>query len=137
MLDTISNINGRGSRIQPEPKTVNGRGLKRRRLSRYQRAHWAADCVTGTVSLRPSIEQACLLFDVPRALVRKYLKARNGHNGKHRNGYAETLADHITRCSPAERLEAGRKVGVGVIWDTMIIPALVEERAASENPTTA
>jgi hypothetical protein len=113
-------------------KTVNGRGIKHRRLDRFQRAHWAADCVTGAVWLRPSIEQACLLFDVPRTLVRKHLKARNGNGARPQsNSHEETLAEHIARSSSTERLAAARIIGPAELWDSMISPVVEEDRASN------
>jgi hypothetical protein len=42
---------------------------------------------------------------------------------------AESLADHIARSSPTERIEAARTVGVDVIWDSMIAPVIATDRA--------
>lgn len=125
MLDTVSNINGRNSQIQPKPRTINGRGIKRRRLSRHQRVDLAADCVTGAVLLRPSIEQASQLFDVPKGLVRKHLKP---HNGNGRAKPKPPLAVLLRESTSAELVEAARTLGIGVIWDRMIEPVLDEER---------
>src|SRR5262249_11755765 len=59
-------------------------------------------------------------------------KPRNG-----RNGHAETLAEHIARSSPTERLAAARIVGAAELWDSMIEPGVALERAATEaNSTT-
>jgi hypothetical protein len=116
----------------PTPKTINGRGIKRRQLDRFQRAHLAADCVTGEVWLRHSIEQACLLFDVSRTLVRKHLRARKGNGTKPRSsGHAETLAEHIARSTPTERLAAARIIGPAELWDSMISPVVSDERASN------
>jgi len=133
------------------PKTVNGRGLHRRRLNRAQRANLGVDVLVEAVLFKPSIEQVALIFNVPRHELGRRLKLRHEFAAKHpelvrgnprfgngrSNGHTETLADHIGRCSPAEWLEAGRKVGPAVIWDTMISPVLAEEVAASETHTTA
>jgi hypothetical protein len=64
------------------------------------------------------------VLDVTRA--RRDSKRANGQS----NGRGETLAEHIARSSPAERLEAARSVGVAVIWDTMVAPACGEEQVA-------
>lgn len=92
-------------------RQINGRGLKHLKLDVYQRANLAADCVSGVAPLQPSIEQARFLFDVPRSLLSKHLHARNGNgaNGKRKPKPApttESLAEHILRVTPVERLEA-------------------------------
>jgi hypothetical protein len=46
--------------------------------------------------------------------------------------HRETLAEHIARSSPAERMRAGREIGIDVIWDTMISPIIDAERATAE-----
>jgi len=53
-------------------------------------------------------------------------------NGKHTNGHAnsknghsdESLVEHLMRASADELAAAGREIGVGVIFDTMIVPFL-------------
>jgi len=83
--------------------------------------------------LRPSIEQACLLFAVPRQVLSKHLHARNG-NGKRRPKpvTGESLVDHLMRSTPVERLEAARALGPEVVWDEMVLPLIAIERAAAE-----
>ena len=54
-------------------------------------------------------------------------KHTNGHNGhaNGKNGHStESLVDHLRRASAAELAEAGREIGVGLIFDTMIVPIL-------------
>lgn len=92
-------------------RPINGRGLKHLKLDVDQRLNLAADCVSGVAPLQPSIEQARFLFDVPRSLLNKHLHARNGNgaNGKRKPKPApttESLAEHILRVTPVERLEA-------------------------------
>jgi len=125
-----------GSRTPTSPahlRHITGQYLARAHLTRRQRARLAAELANGAAVLSPpTVKQAAALarvsvFDVSKA-------RRNGKPGNGRsNGHEETLADHIGRCSPAERLEAGRKVGPAVIWDTMISPVLAEERAAADD----
>ena len=52
-------------------------------------------------------------------------KHTNGHNG-HANGRhsTETLVEHLRRASADELAAAGREIGVGVIFDAMIVPFL-------------
>jgi hypothetical protein len=53
-------------------------------------------------------------------------------NGKHTNGHAndrnghsdESLVERLRRSSADELAAAGREIGVGVIFDTMIVPFL-------------
>jgi hypothetical protein len=62
------------------------------------------------------------LKDLPR----RHRPRRNGNDH-------ESLAEHIARSSPAERLEAGRVVGPALVWDEMICPVLSDDRAAEDN----
>jgi hypothetical protein len=80
----------------------------------------------------PRLLQVARLCNVPPAKIRLALRERNSKrtNGQS-NGHAETLAEHITRSSPAERAAAARIVGPAALWDTMIIPVISEERAVA------
>jgi hypothetical protein len=114
-------------------RPINGRGLKHLKLDVYQRANLAAHCVSGVAPLQPSIEQARFLFDVPWSLLSKHLRARNGNgsNGKRKpRPTSESLAEHILRVTPAERLAAARIIGVDTVWDEMIAPVIAAEQAA-------
>jgi hypothetical protein len=79
--------------------------------------------------VRPTLKQLVVLCRVPASSI-PHAK-RNGKNG---NGHkpTPTLADRIEAASPAERLEAARKVGIETIWDSMISPIVSEERAAAK-----
>jgi hypothetical protein len=55
---------------------VSGRGIRRRKLTRFQRVRLAADLASGQLQLEPSLGQACELFNVTPAQVREELKAR-------------------------------------------------------------
>jgi len=132
------------------PKTINGRGFHRRRLNRVQRANLGADVLVGAVSLKPSLEQISLIFNVPRYELSRRVKFRREFAAKHpgdprfsgsavgngrSNGHAETLADHIARSSAAERLEAARIIGPAELWDSMISPVVSEERGTAASIT--
>src|SRR5262245_31607039 len=51
--------------------------------------------------------------------------------------HAETLAEHIARSSPTERLAAARIIGPAELWDSMISPVVSDERTATEANSTA
>jgi len=107
-------------------RQINGRGLKHLKLDVDQRLNLAADCVSGVAPLQPSIEQARFLFDVPRSLLSKHLRARNG-NGKPKPA-PTTVAEHILRATPAELQEAARVVGVDTVSDSMVAPLIAADR---------
>jgi hypothetical protein len=109
---------------------MTGQYLARAALTRRQRAKLAAALSKGTTVVAPlTVKQSAALA---RVSVADVSKARNGKHGNGRsNGHAESLADHIARSSPAERLAAARIVGPAELWDTMISPVISEERAAT------
>jgi hypothetical protein len=41
-----------------------------------------------------------------------------------------SLAELLANSSPAERIEAARALGVDVVWDTMIMPIVADEKAS-------
>jgi hypothetical protein len=121
----------------PRPATtpvpiINGRGIKHRHATVYQRAHLAAACVTGAALLRPSAEQASRVFAVPRRLLAKHLRARNRNGGGNGSRKSESLAEHIARSSAAERVEAARVYGIERVWDEMISPLVAADRVVAE-----
>ena len=71
------------------------------------------------------MKQAAAIARVPVLDVTKH--RRNGKRRNGRNGH-QTLADHFARSTPAERAEAGRVVGLDVVWDQMISPVIDEQR---------
>jgi hypothetical protein len=88
-------------------------------------AQWSAlaDVSVGYLSKASqlSVEESNKVFVHERPLI-----GRNG-NGQ-RNGHGESLAEHLVRSSPAERVAAGRALGVAAVWDEMIAP-VIEDRA--------
>ena len=124
------------------PKTINGRGFHRRRLNRVQRANLGADVLVGAVSFKPSLEQISLIFNVPRYELSRRVKFRREFAAKYPmdprfRGHEETLAQHIARSSPTERLAAARIIGPSELWDSMVLPVISDERAATENNSMA
>jgi hypothetical protein len=109
--------------------------IKRRAV---ERAFLAADLVCDRVRLiKPTIGQAAVLLKVNRRYVAA--AAAIGDDNIKRGvivrgrrplitppvkSEPETLAAHLARSTPTERLEAARKIGVGVIWDEMLSPLL-------------
>ena len=63
--------------------TILGRGLARRKITFDETANLAADAVTGLRPYQPSIEQASLIFQVPRHIVSERVRLRTG-GGKRR-----------------------------------------------------
>jgi hypothetical protein len=119
-------------------KTVTGQYIAKAHLTRRQRAKLAAQASKGAVNIYPlTARQAALVARVPRLDVT--VARRNGNGIKFRNGRSagEALADHITRSSAAERLEAARIIGPAELWDSMISPVISDERTATETNSTA
>jgi len=106
--------------------------LARARLNRKQRAELAAALADGAleISVSPTAKQAAMLVAVPVVEVTRV--RRNGKPKRSAPRITETLAEHIMRSSPAERIEAARAVGVDVVWDSMISPVIAAERTAAE-----
>jgi hypothetical protein len=144
---------------QPTSAAITGQYLAKAHLTYRQCVKLAAALSTGAAVLSPmTIGQAAALVGVPVADVSRVRRLNgkppsNGHNDHHhgdgratnpeanlsglldrlKSGRKETLAEHISRSSPEERTAAGREVGPAVIWDTMIVPIVSEERAAGTN----
>jgi hypothetical protein len=126
-----------GSRAPASTTTLTGQYVARAHLTRKQRARLAADLSTGAAVIVPvTVKQAAMLVRVPVLDVSQ--ARRNGKHGNGRsNGHEETLAEHIARSSPTERLAAARIIGVGELWDSMISPVVSDERTATEANSTA
>jgi hypothetical protein len=107
---------------------VTGQYLARAHFTRRQRARLAAELSNGTAVVSPlTVNQAASLLKVP--VLDVTVARRDGKPGNGRNGHGESLADHIARSTPAERLEAARVVGAALLWDQMISPVIAEDRA--------
>jgi hypothetical protein len=116
----------------PTSAAVTGQYLAKAHLTYRQLVKLAAALSTGAAVLTPmTIGQSAALVGVPVADVSR-ARRRNGKPlGNGRNGHAETLAEHISRSTAAERLEAARVLGIENVWDQMISPVLAEERSAA------
>jgi hypothetical protein len=93
---------------------MRGRGIRRRKLSRNQRAKLAADWASGRLQLELSLGQACELFNVPPAQVREELKARAEPERR-----ALALIKAWRACSDSERGAAVHAIGVADVWDVI------------------
>jgi len=128
MLDILrSQSNGNGS-------AINGRGLRRRKLTLDQRIDLAADFVSGQRQLVPSFKHAAALLRTTPTQVRERLKWRAQREARRRgaerrlqvqegaevvNAEAEILAD-AWRSASAEAHEAAvQMIGPGAVWDAI------------------
>ena len=128
MLDILrSQSNGNGS-------AINGRGLRRRKLTLDQRIDLAADFVSGQRQLVPSFKHAAALLRTTPTQVRERLKWRAQRETRRRgaerrlqvqegaemvNAEAEILAD-AWRSTSAEAHEAAvQMIGPGAVWDAI------------------
>jgi len=148
MLQSPIKYDGKPAPASTAIYRLTGQFVARAHLSRTQRAWLAAALANGTAEVYPlTVKQAAEIARVPVLDITK--RRRNGKPSNGRGGHFESLAEHIARSSPAERLDAGRIVGLDVVWDTMISPVLAEgqakaaaaihqaEQAASNSNTTA
>jgi hypothetical protein len=116
---------------------LHGRRVAHIKRNARQRAFLAADLVGGRVRLTGlTVGQAAALLKVSPTYVEAAIKATDdGCRLKVLRGYRplvlskpkktpETLAARLARATPAERAAAAREVGVGAIWDSMIVPSL-------------
>jgi hypothetical protein len=109
---------------------VTGRNLAHQRRSYWQRARLAARLVRGETILTPlTIKQAAAICGAAYHTVAVELAALKAEDAALPS--SETLADHFSRATPAERLEAAREIGVGAIWDSMVNPLLEPEEQIS------
>jgi hypothetical protein len=116
------------------PQVVTGQYLARAHLTRRQRARLAAALSSDTVRAYPlTVRQAATMMGVPVVDVTKARANGKPSNGNERSSSdTETLTEHILRTPPAQRAQAAREVGLAELWDTMMSPALEEEKTAAE-----
>jgi hypothetical protein len=106
--------------------TVNGRGLRHRKMNRNEAARLAADMASGR-PFTPSIQQAAALTGASVRLVTEVLKTRAALQRavEPEVGITE-LSSVLTAleqawyaASPAEREDFVRSVGVDAVWDVI------------------
>jgi hypothetical protein len=108
-------VNGNGS------STINGRGIGRRGLTHYELVELAADAVSGTHPVVPSIQQAPFIFaGVSRAEISTELKRREAYRkeGEAWNALLNFI-DAWNAASPSWRTEAVTHLGVTTVWDAI------------------
>jgi len=122
MLDIVkSTPNGNGS------AAINGRGLRRRKLTLDQRIDLAADIASGRRLLHPSIKATAASLKITPAQVSERLKARAQAERRWQvqneaetvNAEAEILADTWRSVAPESREIAIQLLGPGAVWDVL------------------
>ena len=113
---------------------INGRGLRRRKLTLDQRIDLAADFVSGQRQLVPSFKHAAALLRTTPTQVRERLKWRAQREARRQeaerrlqaqeeaeavNAEAEILADTWRSVAPESREVAIRLLGPGAVWDVL------------------
>jgi hypothetical protein len=138
MLQSTPQYNGAPGPTSPAIPQVTGpvrRGYLGHKRPAWERSDLAAMAYVQKRPIEAPTQQLwAFAYRVSVASIRRRL---NGKPGNGRNGHAESLAQHIARSSPAERLEAARVLGIENVWDQMIAPVIAEDRAAAETATTA
>jgi len=130
MLDIVKSIpNGNGS------AAINGRGLRRRKLTLDQRIDLAADIASGRRLLHPSIKSTAASLKITPAQVSERLKARAQQEAAWRaaearwrsqaeaeavNVAADRLVSEWRLSSPEAREAAFRIIGAAEIWDVLV-----------------
>jgi hypothetical protein len=128
MLDILrSQSNGNGS-------AINGRGLRRRKLTIDERVDLAADLVSGQRQLVPSFKHAAALLRTTPTQVRERLKARAQREAERLraerrwqvqneaeavNAEADSIVREWRLSSPEAREAAFRIISASEIWDVL------------------
>jgi hypothetical protein len=103
------------------PLKITGQNLAKGRRTKAQRINLAEALRAGKVEVtKPTLKLSAIMAGVSLADIYRTRKAKPK---------TPTLAEHLASSSPAERIEAARVLGVDVVWDTMIMPIVSEERA--------
>ena len=107
------------------PLKITGQSLAKGRRTKAQRISLAEALHAGKVEVtKPTLKQSAALARLP---VHKIYRARQARKPK---PTTPSLAEHLVNSSPAERIDAARALGVDVVWDTMILPIVTDERDA-------
>jgi hypothetical protein len=115
--------NGRGrpsaSSAWP-PLKITGQNLAKGRRTKAQRINLAEALHAGKVEVtKPTLKLSAVMAGVSPADIYRARKPKRK---------PPSLAEHLANSSPAERIEAARALGVDVVWDTMIVPIVAEDR---------
>ena len=116
---------------------ITGRNIAHGKRNAIRRAFLAADLVCGRVRfVRWTVRQAAAITGVCEQYVAAAVAVGDDRNSRidiltgHRplipppSKELESLADHFSRSTAAERIAAARKIGAGVIWDAMVAPLI-------------
>jgi hypothetical protein len=115
--------------------STRARGYLGHQLPTWERVALAAEHYEeGRPIVRPTLPQICLAYRVSIVAVmneraKRNKRKRNGHND-HSNEAKPSLAEQLLHATPAELIEAGQVVGIGRLWDSMIVPNLDNRKAA-------
>ena len=130
--DELGNDNGRTRGL------ITGRNLAHANRSVLERAFIGADLRRNRVELiSPTIKQSAYLAGVCVPYVAAAIAIADDETARvavltgdislldaARVAAPETLAEHFSRTSPAEWLEAARVIGPSLVWDHMISPLI-------------
>jgi hypothetical protein len=93
---------------------------------------------------RPTLKALATLggLSVQRLYQLRYRRKHNGEGRKHNGGTqsipngngrpAPSLAELLVHATADERIEAARALGVDIVWDTMVLPLVVEDKASQQ-----
>jgi hypothetical protein len=104
------------------PQKITGENLAKGRRTKAQRINLAEALHAGKVEvIKPTLKLSAVMARVALADVYRARKPKPK---------TPSLAELLANSSPAERIEATRALGVDVVWDTMIMPIVADEKAS-------
>jgi hypothetical protein len=104
------------------PLKITGQDLAKGRRTKTQRVNLAEALHAGKVEVtKPTLKLSAVMARVSLADVYRARKPKPK---------PPSLAELLANSSPAERIEAARALGVDVVWDTMIMPIVTDEKAS-------
>jgi hypothetical protein len=105
--------------------TISGQTLAKHRWTKPERASLAARFMLGAVKIeRPTVRLAASLFGISPSLVHQELKQPEYRLDNFEPQAVRDLVDAFKSATPAERLQAAKRIGVADLWDSMIAPAI-------------
>jgi hypothetical protein len=127
-MSTMYSTDPRSASLRP---IVTGRFLAKNQWSEAKRARLAGRLFAGEIDIvRPTLRQLVALCRVPVSSIPR--AKGNGHRNGHAPKPLPSLAEHFEAASPTEREEAARRIGIDVVWDSMIAPVIAEDRASAK-----